>query len=341
MTKRIRIVLVVAVAAITVPALVLAATASYTSPTLKVSYAGSTTVITASAAPADDATAVATIYVPSGTTLTTSQTPGTPIGTVKAQVAALALGGALLPLSGPIIVAPPGAIPAASQQACIQEATPTASWILQLSAAGQTINLPAYVLPTAGAETALGAAKIRFCLAPPDIPVEQGGATFGAKFLSAALSVNGVFSPVAQGAWIAFWTPWQAGNGQLNQAGTVASPAAVAAGAVTVKAKKNGPGAVVTGKVTQGGQPRPGAAVSVWGARGKAALHKLGTVKTTAAGTYTFRARTGDVFQARVVAGSIAAPPLCQLITAQLQGIPCINPTANGFTAKSGSVHKR
>src|SRR5207249_2690550 len=89
MTKRIRIVLAAAVAAITVPALVLAATTAYTSPTLKVSYAGSTTVITASAAPADDATAVATIYVPTGTTLTTNQTPGTPIGSVKAQVSAL------------------------------------------------------------------------------------------------------------------------------------------------------------------------------------------------------------------------------------------------------------
>ena len=43
----------------------------------------------------------------------TSQAPGTPIGSVKAQVSALALGGALLPLEGPIIVAPPGAIPAA------------------------------------------------------------------------------------------------------------------------------------------------------------------------------------------------------------------------------------
>ena len=99
------------------------------------------------------------------------------------------------PAEGPIIVAPPGAIPAAAQAACIQEATPTAVWLLQLTAAGQTINLPAYVLPTAGAETALGPAKIRFCLAPPDIP-SPGGATFGAKFLSAALTVNGVFSPV-------------------------------------------------------------------------------------------------------------------------------------------------
>jgi hypothetical protein len=317
------------------------AVAAYTSPTLKVSYAGSATVITASAATGDDATAVSTIYVPSGTTITANQAPGTTIGSVKAQVSALALGGALLPLEGPIIVAPPGAVPAASQTACIQDAAPTATWLLQLSAAGQTINLPAYVLPTAGAESALGPAKIRFCLAPPDIPADKGGATFGAKFLSAALTLNGVFSPVTQGAWIAFWTPWQAGNGQVNQAGTIASPAAVAVGAVTVKAKKLAAGAVVTGKVTQGGLARPGATVAIWGAKGKAALKKLGTVKTSTAGTFSFRARSGDAFQARVTAGSIAAPPLCQLISAQLQGIPCVNPTANGFVAKSATVKKR
>jgi len=317
MTRRIRIASIAAVVAIAVPAIVLAATNAYTSPTLKVSYAGTTTV-------------------------TANQAPGSPIGSVKAQVSALALGGALLPLEGPIIVAPPGAIPAAAQSGCVQEATPTASWILQLSAAGQTINLPAYVLPTAGAETALGPAKIRFCLAPPDIPVEKGGATFGAKFLSAALTVNNVFSKVSQGAWIAFWTPWQAGNGQVNQAGTVASPAAVAAGAVTIKAKKAGLGAVVTGKVTQGGLARPAATVTIWGAKGKAALRRLGApVKTSAAGTFSFRAKTGDVYQARVAAGSISAPPLCQLITPQLQGIPCINPTANGFTATSGLARKK
>ena len=55
-----------------------------------------------------------------------------------------------------------------------------------------------------------------FCLPPPDVPVAQGGATFGAKFLSADLSLTGVFGAVVQGAWVAFWTPWQAGNGQIN-----------------------------------------------------------------------------------------------------------------------------
>jgi len=340
MRRSIRIA-VLGLAGIGTLALASLAVAAYTSPKLQVTYAGATTVITASAAVADDATAVATIYIPAGTTLTTNQAPGTQIGTAKAQVSALALAGALLPLEGPIVVAPPGVIPAASQLACTQGVTPMASWVLQLSVAGQAINLPAYVLPTVGAETALGAAKLRFCLPPPDIPAAQGGATNGAKFLSAALTLNGVFSSVTQGAWIAFWTPWQAGNGQVNQTGSVASPAAVAAGGVTVAAKANGLGAVVAGKVTQGGLARPNTVVVIWGAKGKNALKKLGTTKTSAKGTFSFRARNANFFQARVAAGTIAAPPLCTAIAAQLQGIPCVNPTANGFTAKSAVVRKK
>ena len=314
--------------------------AAYTSPTLRVSYAGTTTNITASASQNDDATAAVTIFVPTGTTITATQAPGTQIGTVKAQVQALALGGALLPLDGKIIVAPPGGIPAASQTACIQAQTPTASWILVLTAAGQTINLPAYLIPTAGPEATFGPAKLVFCLAPPDIP-PPNGATFGAKFLSAALSVTGVFSPVTQGAWIARWTPWQAGNGQVNPAGTVVSPAGVAPGAVTVKAKKVGLGATVSGSVTQGGLPRPGATVAIWGAKGKAALRRLGVVKSNATGAFSFKAKSGDAFQARATAAPTAAPPLCTLLAPQLGGIPCVNPTANGFSAKSVLARKK
>ena len=340
MRKRISIALAAVAAAVVVPAVVVAASTAYTSPTLKVSQAGTKTVIAASAAVADDATARVAIYV--GTpTITASQAPGTAIGSVKAQVSALALGGALLPLTGPIIVAPPGAIPAATQAACTQGVTPTATWLLQLTAAGQTLNVPAYLLPTTGPEFALGPAKLAFCLPPPDIPVEQGGATFGAKFLSAELTVDGVFGPVPTAAWIAFWTPWQAGNGQVNAAGTVASPAAIAPGAVTAKAKKKGLGAVVSGAVTQSGQPRSNATVAIWGAKGKAALRRLGAVKAKANGTYTFTPKTGDVFQARVVAASGSAPPLCAALTPALGGIPCVNPTVNGFTVQSKQVRKK
>jgi hypothetical protein len=108
-----------------------------------------------------------------------------------------------------------------------------------------------------------------------------------------------------------------------------------------VKAKKAGLGAVVSGAVTQGGLARPGASVQIWGAKGKAALRRLGTVKSNAKGAYSFKAKRGDVFQARATAAPTAAPPLCTLLTPQLGGIPCVNPTANGFTAKSGLARKK
>jgi hypothetical protein len=337
---------VLGLACVGVLALASLAIAAYTSPTLKVSYAGTKTVISASSANGDDATARASIYVPTGTTLTTGQTPGTAIGTVKAQVSALALAGALLPLEGQIIVAPPGAVPASAQTACTQGVTPTATWLLVLQAAGQTINLPAYVLPTTGPLASVSPAAIVFCLAPPDIPVAQGGATFGAKFLSAELTLNGVISPVATGAWIAVWTPWQAGNGQINAAGTVVSPAAVAQAALTVKAAKLKKGAKVTGKITQGDTPLPSQKVTVWGGLKRNALKRLGTATTSAAGTFSFTTLGKSAFfQVRAVAGSRPAPPLCTLVSAALTtaGVtaPCVNPTVNGFTAQSAVVAKK
>ena len=341
MRKRSSTAVAALVAAIAVPAIVIAATNAYTSPTLKVRYAGAATVISASAAVADDATAVAAIYVPTGTAITATQAPGTQLGTVNAQVSALALGGALLPLTGPIVVAPPGVVPAAAQALCTQGATPTAVWLLQLTAAGQTINLPAYLIPTAGAETARGPAKLVFCLAPPDIPVDKGGATFGAKFLSAELTLNGVFGAVQAGAWIAFWTPWQAGTGQLNAAGTVASPAAVAPGSVTVKAKKAGIGAVVSGVVTQAGQARGGVPVQVFAGLTRATLKKLATVKSKGSGTYSYNAKVGKYFRVKAIAPAAAAAPLCAALTPLLGGIPCVNPTVNGFTAQSPAVARK
>jgi hypothetical protein len=344
--KRSSRLVVLGVACAGVLALAGLASAAYTSPTLKVSYAGTSTVISASAANGDDATARAAIYVPTGTTLTTGQSAGTAIGTVKAQVSALALAGALLPLDGQIIVAPPGAVSAADQAACTQGVTPTATWLLVLQAAGQTINLPAFVLPTSGALAAVSPAAIVFCLAPPDIPVAQGGATFGAKFLSAELTLNNVVSAVATGAWVAVWTPWQAGNGQINAAGTVVSPAAVAQAALTLKAAKLKRGAKVTGKISQGGTPLPTQRVTIWGGAKRTGLRRLGTATTNVAGAFSFTTPGKSVFfQARAVAGSRTAPPLCTLVSAALTtaGVtaPCVNPTVNGFTAQSAVVAKR
>lgn len=340
MNKAFRIgVIAAAVAAALV--VVAVAAAAYTSPKLQVTQAGSTTVITASAAQTDDSTARVAIYLPPGATVTGGQAPGTKIGVVSAQVSALALGGALLPLAGDIVIAPPGAIAPATQAACTQGQAPLATWLLVLQAAGQTINLPAYAIPTAGAEAAIGPAKIVFCLAPPDIPVDKGGATFGAKFLSAKLTLNGIIQAVPAGVFLTFWTPWQAGNGQINAAGTVASPAAVAPGAVSVTAKTSGLGAVVAGKVTQGGQARGAVRVAIWGGPKKTGLKRLGTVTSKANGTFSLKTRSGLFFQARAVAAAAGAASVCASVQAALGGAPCVNPTISGFTRASATVRKK
>jgi hypothetical protein len=332
----------VGLAALVALAVAATATAAYNTAKLSVTYTGTTTRIVASSAVADDSTARASIVIPGGTTVTAPAAPGTKVGSVQAQVSALALGGALLPLAGDIIVAPPGAIPAASQAACTQGATPAATFLLVLSAAGQTINLPAYVLPTSGATAALGSNSLTFCLPPPDIPVDKGGATFGAKFLSADMTFNGVFSPVAQGAWVGFWTPWQAGNGQINAAGTVASPAVIAPGTVTLTGKRVKGRVALAGKLAQGGTGVVDR-VQIWAAVGKAAFKPLKIVTSTQSGTFALllaKNAKQTSFQARAAVNGRPAPALCTALFSSLP-VPCVNATVNGFAAKSKAVSVR
>ena len=328
---------VVAVAAIAALALAAVATAAYTSPKLSVSYsAGNVTNIVASASVSDDSTARAAIVIPTGTTITATAGPGTKVGTAKAQVSALALGGALLPLAGDIVVAPPGAVNPTSQAQCTLGVTPQATLLLVLQAAGQTINLPAYILPTSGAQTAIGPAQLVFCLPPPDLPVDKGGATFGAKFLSADLTLNGVIGPVVQGAWVAFWTPWNAGVGTINAAATVASPAAIAPGGITLAGRKVKGVRRLAGRVTQGGA---GVATRVTILAG---TKRLATVSAGASGAFTYavpRASKATTFRARAVVAGRSAPAICGQFGSL--GVPCVNATVSGFTATSGAVRLR
>jgi hypothetical protein len=325
----------VAVAALAALVLAATATAAYTTAKLSVTYTGTTTRIVASSGVGDDATARAAIVIPNGAA------PGTKVGTAKAQVSALALGGALLPLEGDVIVAPPGAVPAAQQAACTGGVPPQATLLLVLQAAGQTLNLPAYILPTAGAQAAIGSAQLVFCLPPPDLPVDKGGATFGAKFLSADLTLNGVFSPVTQGAWVGFWTPYQAGNGQVNAAGTVASPAVIAPGAITLTGRKVKSRKALSGKLTQGGVGFVNR-IQIWAAVGKAKPRPYKIVTSKQNGTFALvlpKNAKQTTFQARAVVSGRDASAFCS----QFASLPvrCVNPTVNGFTATSKAVTVR
>jgi hypothetical protein len=327
------------VAALTALSLAGLAPAAYTSPKLAVSYGpGSTTRIVATVSATDDATARAAIVVPAGTSLTATAGPGTKVGTARADVTAVALGGARLSLSGDIVVAPAGTIPATQAQ-CTQDVTPQATMLIVLQAVGRSINLPAYLLPTTGALTALGPAQLVICLPPPDLPADAGGAPFGVKFVRADLSLNGVIGPVTLGVWTALWTPWNPGAGTPNTASTVASPAAISPGAITLSGRKANGVRRLAGRVTQG---QLGVATRVAILAGAT---RIATVSSSASGSFAYvvpRTSKARVFRASAVVASRPAPPVCsQLVALGSLGLQCVNPTVGGFTATSGVVRLR
>ena len=336
---------VISLAALIALAVAATASAAYGTAALSVSYApGGVTRIVAASDAADDATARAAIIIPNGTTLTTSAAPGTKVGTVKAQVSALALGGALLPLAGDIMVAAPGTVPAASQTACIGALPVTTTYLLVLSAAGQTINLPAYVTPAEATLSALGTSQLVFCLAPPDIPTDKGGATFGAKFLSADMSFTGVFSPLTTTAWFGFWTPWTPLTGVVNQAGTVVSTNLILPGTVTLKGKRVKGKITLTGKASQGGVGDP-YLVRVSGGVGAKPLKFMKAVRADKNGIWKltlaanakqtrFQAKTGD---SEFTFGGKDAADFCTAAFSSIP-VPCSSVTLSAFTAQSKVV---
>lgn len=319
-----------------------AALAAYTSPKLEVTQTATGVVVKASLNPDDDPTAAVLIVAPNGTQLTTAQAPGAVLGPVRAIVKALDLAGADLPLEGQLVVAAPGQVPAAAQTACIGPVVPLATWVMVLTAAGQTLQVPTYLVRTGGGAAQIGPAAIAICLPPPDVPVgTPGRATFGAKVYSAELSISGVFSRVATGAWVSSWTPYNPGVGTPNVTRAVVAPAAIASGAVSLGARRAGNGAIVTGAVTQGGQARGGAAVTIFGGPRANSLKRVGRVRAAANGRFTFRARTGTFFRATAVAAGGAAAAVCTQIQPLIGSLPCVNPTVNGFTSQSRVVRKR
>ena len=322
-----------------------AALAVYTSPKLEVTQTATGVTVKASLDPNHDPTARVGIIAPTGTQLTTGQAPGTVLGPVRAIVKALDLAGADLPLEGQLVVAAPGQIPAATVAQCTGGATPIATWVMVLTAAGQTLQVPTYLVPTSGAQAAAGPAFIAICLPPPDVPLgTPGRATFGAKVYSAELTINGVFSRVAVGAWVSTWVPYTPAAGTPNAAGAVVAPAAIAPGAVTITARRagrGGRGATVSGSVTQAGQPRGGATVTVFGGSVRSRLTTRKRVSVGANGRFTTRFAVATFFRADASATGAAAPPLCVQLQPVIGATPCVNPTINGFTAKSKVVRKR
>ena len=281
----------VAVAALTALALAAAATAAYTTPKLSVSYAtGNVTRVVASAAVTDDATARAAIVIPNGTTITAA---GPRLDGRHGQGASER-------------ARPRRSAPAAHRQHHrraprrrpggiadgVHRHGRAAGDAAARAAGGRPDDQPAGVhhADTSGVRDARSDAA---CLLPrsPDIP-PPNGATFGAKFLSADMTLNGVFSPVAQGAWVGTWLPWNPGVGTINGAAQVLSPASIAPGGITLTGRKVRSVKRLSGRVTQGGAGVATRVAILAGTR------RIGSVAATANGNFTFavpRGVQGDV----------------------------------------------
>ena len=332
---------VVALAALAALALAAAATAAYTSPKLSVTYAaGNVTRIVASSAVSDDSDRPGGDRHPERDDHHDdgcARHEGRHRARRRSAPSRSAARCCRSP--GDIIVAPPGAVTPTSQAQCTRARRPSATLLLVLQAAGQTINLPAYIMPTSGAQTALGPAQLVFCLPPPDIPVDKGGATFGAKFLSADLTLNGVFGSGRAGCVGRVLDAVERGRRHDQPAGTVASPAAIAPGGDHA----HGP----QGQGRRGASPavsrRRGAGVAtrvrIFGARARKRLATVVRRRRAARSRYAVpRAVEGDDVPG---AGGRRRPERADRSAASSAslGVPCVNPTVSGFTATSRSRH--
>jgi hypothetical protein len=201
--------------------------AAYT-PKLLVKTTGGHVTVTAKVGATDAATARAAIYVPQGFDVATGTAAGTTLGTVTAQAAAADLNGQILTLTGTLLAIAPNA---AAQQQCGVSSV-AATWDMHLSAAGQTLDIPMYVVTNSGPELNLGPVKLVVCLTSPDLP--NGNplrAPFGAKLISAAFTSSAITAQAqtANGAnvWTSLWTPYTAGTGNPDLAGSVEAQARV------------------------------------------------------------------------------------------------------------------
>ncbi|MFL5928007.1 MAG: hypothetical protein ACJ77E_13855 [Gaiellaceae bacterium] len=157
---------------------------------------------------ADDQAARVAILVPSGYQVATA--PPGPLGAVAAAVSTV--GGAILPLTGELdaVVATPATNAIAAQ--C--QVTPSQTWALALAAEGRTLSVPLFV---AASPVPGYAAELVACFPP------EQSAPFGAKVLSATLTVSAIAQPSASGdyRWASIWTPYGDGTATPSPAGTV------------------------------------------------------------------------------------------------------------------------
>lgn len=326
------------------------AVAAYT-PTFSASTNDAGASISYTQGAADDPPAAITFWVPAGFTALLAFSEGDVIGTATGKAVAADLGGALISLTGTINAALPtttisfaGATTPLSALAvlCTGTATHSGYWVINLSASGQTLQVPAYVddIPITNPLSELANTTIRVCLPPPDVPTgTPGRASLGAKVTAATLSPNVFSAPPGWYTWRLTATPYTPATGKANAAGTVEvqsidrSPQELTLKARAVKSKRRT--AAVSGRVIAGGKGVSGVDVSIL--IGKTVVARA---KSKAGGTYSARI-TLPRAAATLTATATAASRSAAGCTGSFPPVPCTGSSYSGFTAKSAAVRVR
>lgn len=332
------------------------AMAAYTTPRLEVKNpnerlggAGPLT-ISLSQSKDDDATFRLAIYVPQGYGGELVKAVGTRLGTVEAQVnAKLISPDAIVPVSGTIDAADPTPYRAAPQSvACAGTNAFDGVILLSLTAAGQTLAVPMYVIRlVSGPEASFAAVKLIACLPSPDVPPAQGGAQLGAKLISADLTFPNVFvNPFTAGSyvWRALWTPYTF-PATPNPAGTVetqstdALPAQLTVNVGKLNRRTNR--VPVSGVLTEGGQPVAGANVRVQMGTTTRNLKQAATAKTSANGSWTANIRVRVPVRGPIIAyfrALVTVPKRDIACGTTFLGVPCIANNRSGFTLPGSRI---
>ena len=327
-------------------------------PKLLITTTDEVTAIKFSQTNADDPTAKVQILVPAGFSGNFVQTPGTNIGTLEGSVIAGAFGGATVPVAGTIVAGDPSnATLQQTAKACTGTETHAAIWLLNVTAAGQSLPapVPLFLDPVAVPPfNAFASASIQLCLPPPP------QANFQIKLLEASLLVGNTLNifgpPSTAGAyrWTAINTPYKADN-TANPAGTVETQAiesspvdtTLTAKRITktrrVKRKRFTDifytySVRLTGSAQAGGQAAGGTNYELFaGANDKVAE---GTTSNSGAFTKTMKLTKTTAFhavytrEAAALVGAACVPPLPLGPTT----MPCASVTAGGFVSTTQEV---
>jgi hypothetical protein len=291
---------------------------------------------------ADASPARIVIYAPAGYTAAASAAPGTQLGTVHADLQALAISpDAIISADGQILAANPAQF---ATNTCAP-GTHSQVWLLHVTVSGQTIDVPAYIdAPIPAGDPLAGSSpiKITLCFSSPYIPTDQGGAPFGVKIINAVLTMNqGVLNgPTAAGSfvWRTIITPYTVGTGVPNAPGTVEARAVLDQPdrlSIVVKVTNKKKRMIrVTGRLSAGDFVLGGATVKLTGSVSQSKkTNNSGTVvfnvRFKKKGTYRFRL-TSEVPPYDITSDGCKTPTAPTL--------PCVSATANGFAVASRTV---